>query len=263
MMGLADLIPGISGGSVAFLSGIYAELLDTIHSFGRGAFSEISPYFAAPLLCGVLTSSIVFSHPIDFLLTHHLDWTYCFFLGAMLYSVVLFFKQVPKFSPKGWGLLLVGLALTICFTLLLPKTSSHSLLWVLFSGFCGALAMLAPGISGSYVLCVLGVYPKVVHALSHLYQLESLKILAAFACGTLCGLFVASTVLRYFLRQYPQMTVALLGGALLGGIPTLMFPILDQYHLLACSFFGAYLLYSLTPNSLKGSNPPTSLESMP
>jgi putative membrane protein len=263
MMGLADLIPGISGGSVAFISGIYKELLDTIHAFGRFKFSLISPHFFFPLLAGVLGSSLLFSHPINFLLTYHLKMTYALFLSAMLYSVALFFQQASLSTPKAYGILVLGVVLTVALTLFLPQASSQTLLWVLFAGFCGALAMLAPGISGSYVLCVLGVYPKVVYALSHLSEIESFRVLGAFFTGMIGGLIVASTALRYFLKHYPSVTVALLGGALVGGVPTLMLPIVDQPFLLAFSFFGAYLLYRLTPTSHKGGLETTKLESMP
>lgn len=111
--------------------------------------------------------------------------------------------------------------------------------------------MLSPGISGSYVLCLLGVYPDVLYALSHLQESRSLLILLTLIAGMILGLALASKLLRYFLSSYPRITLVALGGALVGGIPTLSYPLFSHPILIAGSCIGAYLLYILTPSALK------------
>lgn len=250
-MGLADLVPGISGGSVAFLSGVYPQLLDAIQIFASGKWRSFPWHFAFPLLIGIGLSATLLSMPIHFMLTNHRSIVYSVFLGTMLYSIVLFFKRSPHLDSKGWIALVIGLILTLMLTLALPQTSCHSFAWIIFAGFCGAIAMLAPGISGSYVLCLLGVYPRVIFALSHLSLKESWVILIALAIGNILGLVVASSILKWSFKHFPAVTMALLGGALVGGIPLLMLPLLSSLYLLPFSCLGAYLLYLLTPTVLK------------
>lgn len=245
-MGAADLLPGISGGSVAFIGGIYPELLSSFEKLSRGQFSKIRRGFVFPLLAGIFFSVAGLSHLLYFLLKFFPGELYAFFLGVMLVSSRILLKELCYSKRHVWILLVFGVLLTFFQSYFKMMDLSKSLLGIFFASIAGAFAMILPGISGSYLLCLVNVYPRILFCLSHLVEINSWIVLSIFGLGTLLGLLIASHIVKYLLKNFPQGTLAFLAGALLGGLPSLVHPTCTCITLFVWPILGACLSFFLT-----------------
>lgn len=222
MMGLADLIPGVSGGTIALIVGIYDELIDSlsalfsnIHRFFR--FVKEEPFmFLLTLYLGVFTSIFLFSNLVKFLLASYVLQTFAFFTGLVFASAILLFKRV-KFSAKHLLIAAIGFIVGSLITGF-SAALNHSLLTTFFSGFIAICAMILPGISGAFVLTMLGQYRYIINALTSF----NMFVLLVFVVGILLGLFIMSRFLKWLLARYHNGTLYFLIGLMIGGARNLL-----------------------------------------
>ena len=226
-MGAADVVPGVSGGTIAFISGIYEELLESISSVNLNAlktlknkgiksfWKAINGNFLAALMLGVGISVFSLAKLIAFLLDEHPILLWSFFFGLVLASVLYVAKQITKWSIVNGILLIIGALAAFYITTLTPVTSNEISPFYLF--LCGALAicaMILPGISGSFILVLLGAYRPVLDAV-HERELKSIAIIGA---GAIVGLLTFSRVLKWLFEHYKNATLAVLTGFIVGSL---------------------------------------------
>ena len=228
-MGLADLVPGVSGGTIAFISGIYDELVTTIAGLDRrllGAFRERGVRgvwqagnlgFLAVLLAGIGTSVFVFAGWLHWLLANRPVELWAFFFGLVAASVPLVGRRVADRRAGTWTLAAAGAVLAAVVTSLPPLVRSDAPLFLAAAAAVAACAMILPGISGSFILLILGAYAPVIAALADV----DLVRLAAVALGVFAGLLAFSRGLRRLLARHRTPTLAVLTGFLLGSLNAL------------------------------------------
>lgn len=225
-MGAADIVPGVSGGSIALITGIYEELLDSINSFNgdslklllkfefKAFFKAINGAFLISLFLGILTSIFSLSKLITYLMAEHPIPLWSFFCGLILVSAFLILKDIKKWSIGVIIALIIG-TVAAYFITELPPTSSPDALWFTFlAGAIAICAMILPGISGSFILLILGKYEPILHAVSE----RDFVTLAVFALGCIVGLLSFSRVISWLLKHYYSITIGLLSGFMLGSI---------------------------------------------
>lgn len=225
-MGSADVVPGVSGGTIAFISGIYEELLDTIASVNVNSvkilFKEgIKPFwkaingnFLAALLSGVAISIVSLARIVSYCLENHPIVTWSFFFGLVVASVPLVWKKIETVNASRFVMGIVG-AVIAYWVINLPPTEDPGSMWYLFiSGMIAICAMILPGISGSFLLIILGSYLTILDALNN-FKIVSI---AVFASGAIIGLLSFSRVLKFLFSKFHDLTVATLAGFLLGSL---------------------------------------------
>jgi len=224
MMGAADVVPGVSGGTIAFITGILDTLLDSIRRINptlisvikkqgvKQAFEYINGPFLVCVFGGILTSIFSFSKLITYLLATHPIPVWSFFFGLIVISVVHMLKQVQGFSPVRLLLFALGVILAWGITILNPIVLEMTYLNVFIGGSIAICAMLLPGISGSFILLLLGLYPSVLAAAKNF----DIMILAIFASGCIFGLLTFSHLLSALLRKFHDATLIFLTGLMLG-----------------------------------------------
>lgn len=225
-MGAADVVPGVSGGTIAFISGIYPTLIKSLSGFDRtalqllrsGQWRGLSAHLELPFLAALL-SGIVFSVFALSGIIHHLLNTqplpvWGFFFGLILASVVFLLRQQPRLDWRDGSLLAAGAAVALAISNAPPLALEPS--WpALFGGGALALcAMILPGISGSFILLILGLYPTLVAAFAQ----RDLTVLALFVSGGITGLLSFSHLLRYLMQRFERQVVATMSGFLLGSL---------------------------------------------
>ena len=227
-MGAADLVPGVSGGTVAFIVGIYEELLTTIGNLGAGTIRSVlkeGPVktwrsynlgFLAALVLGMATTVALLAGLLHHLLAEHPVLLWSFFFGLVAASVPFMLREIqgPDRSIAALALLLFGAGIAWWLTGLPPLVQSDAPLFLFFSGAIAICAMILPGISGSFVLVLLGAYSAVIGALK---GLDIVRV-AAFIGGALSGLLGFSKGLGWAFRRHRALALALLSGFLLGSL---------------------------------------------
>ena len=232
-MGIAEVIPGVSGGTIAFITGIYEKLLDTIKAFSpsllgvlkkegvSGLWSAVNGTFLATLLVGMATGVIVGVFGVTHLLETYPEMLWAFFFGLIISSAIFIGKQVPSWGITEILLLLVGVATAYYITVASPAQGNEALWYVFLSGTIAISALILPGISGSFILLIMGMYsfiiPTVKNALKT-FDTESLLTVGVFAAGCLLGLTTFSRVLSWTFKNYKSPTLALLTGFMLGSL---------------------------------------------
>ena len=224
-MGAADVVPGVSGGSMAFILGIYATLLEAISGFdlgllrllGRGSWAAAAARvrlgFLLPLLAGVAASVLLLVRPITWLYEDHPVFLFAFFFGLIVGSIVLIARQA-HWGTSGLVAMAIGAAAALVFVTRVPVTMPHDPFTVFWSGAVAIMAMILPGISGSFLLLILGQYQHVMEAVKGL----DLPTLLPFALGCVVGLLSFVRLLRWLLQRWHGQTVALLVGVMAGSL---------------------------------------------
>jgi putative membrane protein len=225
-MGAADAIPGVSGGTIAFITGIYDELLMSIRAFDieaiklatsfrvRELWTKINGNFLLVLVSGLAVGVILNLILIDYLLRNHPIAVWSFFFGLILVSAPLILREIKKWDFRAIVMLLIGIALAYMITVLTP-TSTPNDLWFIF--LCGAIAicaMILPGISGAFILLLLGKYQYVATAVKEL----DIVVIIVFIAGCVTGLLSFVRFLTWILKNYHNATVALLAGFMVGSL---------------------------------------------
>lgn len=225
-MGAADAVPGVSGGTIAFISGIYEELINTISNINLSLFktlksgdlkafwAQANGNFLLALLSGIVISFVTFMRLAKYLIEQHPVLIWAFFFGLIVISIYFVAKQITQWKPLTVIAAIIGAALAYYITSL-PSLAANNNDWFLF--FAGAIAicaMILPGISGSFILIILGAYK----ALSNAIHDFDLKKVAIFATGALVGLLSFSHLLKWLFKNYHNTTLALLAGFILGSL---------------------------------------------
>jgi putative membrane protein len=226
-MGAADVVPGVSGGTIAFISGIYEELLTSISSIkfssikllkdkGFKVFWEtINGNFLAALLVGIFISILSLAKLISWLLENEPILVWSFFFGLVLASILFIGKQITKWSILAVLFFLVGASIAYYITTLQPLISENSSpLFLFLAGALAICAMILPGISGSFILVLLGAYKPVLDAIHD----RDFKLLAILGSGAVIGLLSFSKVLKWLFNHYKNLTLAVLTGFILGSL---------------------------------------------
>lgn len=225
-MGAADIVPGVSGGTIAFITGIYLRLLaalgnipSAMHCFVRDRdlrsfLDSVDAGFLVLLFLGVLTSVFGLAHVIGYLLTHHEVLVWSFFFGLIIGAVWHVGRQIGLWSFVVMLLLLSGAVVAWGLTLLVPVSVVLTPLIAFFAGAIAISAMILPGISGSFILVLMGLYEPVLAAVRSFDVL----IVASFGSGCLIGLVLFARLVSAALRRFPNATIALLTGFMVGAL---------------------------------------------
>ncbi len=239
-MGAADVVPGVSGGTIAFISGIYQELIATIHSLDFGIFKSLKKEgfktvwqrynlgFLAALFTGIAISVLSLAKLITMLLETYPILVWSFFFGLVLASIIYIAKQITRYSPKAIFALIIAAVLSYSITLAQPIADTESIWFLFLAGFIAIIAMILPGISGAFILLLIGGYTVVIGAINQLTEALStfnwsslgnalLKI-GVFAVGAVAGLKVFSGVLNWMFKNHKNTTLAVLTGFMIGAL---------------------------------------------
>ena len=219
-MGLAEVVPGVSGGTVALLTGIYKELIGAIATFGPQSlallrkpvafFAEHRLDFLLALSLGMGVGILLFANLMRFLIAHYSPAVWAFFLGVILVSAVMVARARLLKSIVIWGV--PGLILGISLLLVPPMGGSDSLVMLFVGGAIAVCAWILPAVSGSYMMLLLGLYETVI---GHISELNVVPLLVlALGCAT--GLLSFVRFLSYLLQKYYEQTLSLLAGFMLG-----------------------------------------------
>jgi putative membrane protein len=226
MMGIADAVPGVSGGTIAFITGIYQELIHSIKLCGpealgilfkqgiKAAFEYINGAFLLILFSGMALALITLSRLVVYLLDTSPELLWSFFFGLIAAAIWSLVRHIEKWSLPLLLSFSLGALVAFWLTILTPSAIEPKPLFFFLSGMLAICAMILPGISGSFILLLLGMYGHVMLAIKEF----QLSLLALFACGCLIGLLSFSRVLDWMFSQYKQLTLALLGGFMLGSL---------------------------------------------
>jgi putative membrane protein len=225
-MGAADIVPGVSGGTIALITGIYAELLSSLKCLNPMAlkilFSEgiqacwrhVNGSFLLALFCGILISIKSLAAVVAWALEYHPLLVWGGFSGLIVASFISLFRQQEKWHVSQWGLMLVGAAFVVLIAIVKPAQVPDHPLMLFFGGFIAICAMILPGISGSFILLLLGLYSVFVRAITDLDVLA----LLCFAAGCVCGLMAFSQFLSWLLDRWYHNTLAVMLGFLVGSL---------------------------------------------
>jgi putative membrane protein len=224
-MGSADVVPGVSGGSMAFILGIYGQLLEAVAGFDlellallrRGqwgaAAARVHLGFLLPLLAGLLGAVLILVRPITWLYAEHPAFLFALFFGLILGSIVLIARHA-HWGRSGLVAMAAGVIGALLLVTRVPVTMPHDPFTIFWSGAVAIMAMILPGVSGSFLLLVLGQYQHVMEAVKAL----DLATLVPFALGCAVGLMVFVRLLRWLLARWHGQTVALLVGFMAGSL---------------------------------------------
>ncbi len=240
MMGAADVVPGVSGGTIAFITGIYEELIKTIDGIDLGLFKDLFKIgvaqtakkynlgFLLSLLLGIAISIVSLSKMITYLLQEEPVLLWAFFFGLVLASVLYIGKQISKWNALVILAIIVGTGVSYYITIAEPLGSPDSWWYIIFSGFIAIIAMILPGVSGAFLLLLLGSYKTILGSISGLAEAISsgdwaaawkvIQTLLLFAVGCVLGLKFFSRILTWLFNHYKNLTLALLTGFMIGSL---------------------------------------------
>ena len=219
-MGAADVVPGVSGGTIAFISGIYEELISTISGVKpsliktwrtdgfKAMWKELNGPFIIALFSGILISIFTVMRLANYLLENHPILIWSFFFGLVVASVWYVGSQIPKWNFKVVLSLIIGAAIAFYIVSLPPLGANTSNLFIFFAGAIAICAMILPGISGAFILVLLGAYKTITEA-AHDFDFKTLGI---FAVGAVVGLLSFSKLLKWLFVHYTNITLAVLTG---------------------------------------------------
>lgn len=225
-MGAANVIPGVSGGTIALITGIYERLINAIKSCGlqaarlvirgnfKAAWHHIDGTWLVILLGGVAVSIISLAQLFEYLLENHERYTMAFFFGLIVISIAFVAKRVKSWGPSTLASLAVGTVIAVSIAMLAPASENDHWLYVFICGILAISSMILPGLSGSFVLILMGNYALVLGAISSL----SFNILIPLAVGCGFGLIAFSHILSWVFKRCPDQTLALMTGFVIGSL---------------------------------------------
>jgi putative membrane protein len=225
-MGAADVVPGVSGGTIAFISGIYSELINTIKSINMqalkilrhqgvlAAWEHINGAFIMVLLGGILTSLFSLARIMHYLLDTYPLPLWAFFTGLIVGSVAYLLRQHPLSGSLEKFFFVLGVVIAYGISMAPHMVLEGNLITMFFAGSIALCAMILPGISGSFILVLLGLYPVFIGAIANL----QLDILVVFASGGIIGLMIFSRLLSWLLAHFQDRVIAVMCGFLVGSL---------------------------------------------
>ena len=269
LMGIADAIPGISGGTIALLLGIYEELIGSISNFNINLFqnlknkgikycwNKINGNFLLSLISGVLLSLVSFVKIFSILIEKYPLFIWSFFLGLILATLFVINRNIKKWDIANFILIFIFAFLTILLSIINPSISENiNLFYILICGIIASSAMILPGISGSLILVILGVYTLIINALNNLEY----NIILVFLIGCLIGIINFSKIIKWLFNNYRDYTFSIMLGLVIGSIYT-VWPwrksftddVTNEYKFLSIivTIIGFTVIYSLEKISKK------------
>ena len=226
-MGAADVVPGVSGGTIAFITGIYEELLSTIKNFPIAVkdlvknrfnlklfWKNANANFLLALFLGIGISIVSLAKLTIYMLAHYPVPMWSFFFGLVLASVWFVLREIKKWKITYFILLALGIVAGYLITILSPAETPEALWFIFLSGSLAICAMILPGISGSFILLILGKYQYILTALTE----ANIPVILTFASGAIIGIILFSHFLSWLLKNYHAITVAFLGGVMFGSL---------------------------------------------
>ena len=239
-MGAADVVPGVSGGMIAFISGIYQELIDSINNVNlsvlktlkkdglKAAWQQVNGGFLLALLSGIFISVLTFSKIITHLLEDHPILVWSFFFGLIIASIALIWKETSNWKVVDILALVIGIVLSYYITIARPVSSPDSYWYIFLSGFIAIIAMILPGISGAFILLLMGSYETVIGTINKFREGivkfdmailgDAMLKLSVFALGAIIGLKSFSKILHWMFEKHKNTTLALLIGFMAGSL---------------------------------------------
>lgn len=225
-MGAADAVPGVSGGTIAFISGIYEELISTISGINFLLFKtlkkegflpfwkQLNGNFLVALFAGILISFVSFMRLAKYLLEHHPILIWSFFFGLIVASVFFVGKQITKWNAAAIIAFIIGTIAAYYISQLPSMADTDSSMFLFFAGALAICAMILPGISGAFILVILGAYKTLSDALHDF----NIKKIVVFALGAFVGILSFSHILKWLFKHYHNVTLALLTGFIFGSL---------------------------------------------
>ena len=239
-MGAADVVPGVSGGTIAFISGIYEELISSIDNINAGVFKiwktsgfkaaweSINGTFLTALFIGIAISILSLAKLIKWLLHHKPVLLWAFFFGLVLASIIYIAKQIKYWNITAIICIVTTSILSYSITLVEPFASPESPLYLLFCGFIAIIAMILPGVSGAFILLILGAYQIAIDTINNLRDglfqgnmelfKDALINFVLLSIGAIVGLKVFSKVLNWMFKHKKNITLAILTGFMIGSL---------------------------------------------
>ncbi|MBN2614464.1 MAG: DUF368 domain-containing protein [Bacteroidales bacterium] len=229
-VGVANIIPGVSGGTIALITGIFERLIDSIKSFGLealrlllkgnwNAFAKKTDfYFLFSIFVGIGLAVISLARLFDFLFREYPVYIWAYFFGLVLASIYFVGKTIDKWRWDVILFLIIGTAIAVAVSLINPAGENSSSLYLFLCGVISICSMILPGLSGSFVLILMGNYQLVaIHAINN----QDIAVLAPFALGAVVGLIAFSHLLSWVFKKFKNQTIAMLTGFILGSMTVL------------------------------------------
>ena len=225
-MGMADVVPGVSGGTIAFISGIYEELIESIKSVNGTAlrllgtlrlkefWRHVNGRFLLPVLIGIGIAIFSLARLMTYLLTNHPIAIWSFFFGLIVASALLVARQIGRWDWRTVLAFAVGAAAAWWITVATPAETPDDWWFVMLSGAIAICAMILPGISGAFILLLLGKYQYIMHAVGEF----DIPVIAVFVIGAAAGIISFSHLLSWLLKHWHDVTVAVLMGFMVGSL---------------------------------------------
>ncbi|MDN5216230.1 DUF368 domain-containing protein [Fulvivirgaceae bacterium BMA12] len=225
-MGGADVVPGVSGGTIAFITGIYEELLNSIKSVDLEAIKLLSKFkwkafwekingrFLVTLIGGIAVSLLTLSKLIGFLLANYPIQLWSFFFGLVIISSILVAREIKEWKIIMVLALIIGVVIAFLITEFTPAETPESWWFIFISGAIAICAMILPGISGSFILLILGKYTFVINAVNE----RNIPIILIFGLGCIVGILSFSRLLSWLLNKFHNLMVAFLSGFMIGSL---------------------------------------------
>ncbi len=233
-MGIAEVIPGVSGGTIAFITGIYEQLINTIKAISpkllttfkedgvAGVWEEINGTFLASLLVGMATGIVFGVLVVSYLLESYPPVIWGFFFGLIIASAIYIGRQIGTWTIKETLGLVIGIVVAYVITTIAPAEGSESLVAVFFAGAIAISALILPGISGSFILLLMGMYSYIItdtlKGVLKTFAFDKIVTMTVFALGCLTGLMTISRLLSWTFKHYKNTTLAVLTGFIIGSL---------------------------------------------
>jgi len=225
-MGAADVVPGVSGGTIAFITGIYEELINSIKSINHvslrllftlqlaGFWKAINGNFLLAVVTGIGISVLSLARLLKYILENHPELIWSFFFGLIVASAIYVAKQIKSWNVTTIFSIILGIAIAWIITEITPAETTDAYWFIFVSGAIAICAMILPGISGSFILLLMGKYEYIINAISTF----KIEVIIVFLAGAALGIISFSNVLAWLLRKYHNQTIALLSGFMIGSL---------------------------------------------
>ena len=228
LMGTCDVIPGVSGGTIAFITGIYSRLINAVKNISPKLISDffrdkkkfkedvknLDLVFLITLGLGIITAVFIGARVITFLLERYFVYTISFFIGLILISSKIIYNNIKNHHLKNISFGIIGLLVGILLAILIPMEINPTLLYVFFGGFVAISAMFLPGISGAFLLLILGLYEFMLNVIRNIW--ENISFFIVFILGAILGMFTISRVISFLFKKDRCKTLYFLLGLVIG-----------------------------------------------
>ena len=229
-MGSADVIPGVSGGTIALITGIYEDLIAALRSLDikmvqkvfhldiKGALADVHIRFLLTLFSGIIVAILSLAQLMNYLLHHHPVPIWSLFFGLIVASILVVGKQVTNWLGKAGICFLAGILAAAVIVNLIPIKTPETLWFIFLCGVVAICAMILPGISGAFILLILGKYEFITATLKNPFLAQNIIVILVFCLGCGVGLAGFSRVLNYLLGKFHNLTLAFLAGLITGSL---------------------------------------------